>query len=1242
MARQGQKYLRESSIRVDSTSLRYPVTELVAPDPDRDGFSSHSRSSRWHQQHGGTGVDTEEEYSRKYVASQSSVFHRSSTKSFPRALLWRVLDNRHILDLAPCDLTIPDEIPPSSIELHRLRIRFPSPIKPSCVTFTEGYGDDLITIDVLTESLTLYTFAFSSRTFTAEWSRRPLAEWCHVQESAHFNLRPPHYMIALPRGSLVFALLDGGLMKLDRSQPLADDYTEQMFSDGSYLASIKGMFIWGSGDRLRGHPNVSANLVVSMVADPASSILITASVSNVLKLWSLDTLTSLNAYDIVNDTTRAQQPANSKQLLGIEPSTLISLIKVSHTTGYVATYCPLGDDCFKLWRLDVTTEEKTTTTKATLTDVLGISLRPQTPDENAIWMIPDFVLDYSGRIRNGGALDLWILWKSNKSSKIHALFDIPTEKESKSTLAWESVRSSAIESVTGGNGWVYSANEDDTERFMRHIFQPGVFSPAILETVLPIYERHYSMLTRSEGNEDVYEPESSLRERVTKVVGAAVSLQPADTNDGMDYESYNRDLQQQWSRFERLCVELSKQGYEALSLTRDPSTRAVVLVRATTVSLVRVCTGLEYAETAGLRNTISLRDGSVSSVGTTEHQDVVLLGALSVFRKSLPQPVISDFVVALTEDALTPPNFSTGDRMTTIYDSCLNEQISDSAIDMLHKRLYSITDLEGALDACYGELVSLTGTSNFGRPALNTRRHLTRVGTELLSSAIHDSTMSTYQALIDVLLFLIVFAVDVSEEFNADHITLYDKFLRVFKTTAFLKHLSGTVLDKPSGPQSGQTLSESDLLSNSVNKLELSKNSMDRNSFVRGGFVLQFLYSRFSLGLGCACATDLINSGGSLGVGKAVEYSMSNWSISDQQHAAIAAAGALVASGYVDESMPLLQFLSVDGLGCYARGRVYLESGHFDKAATFFMKGTTDLASQPLTELTALCLRDFVGMDAAGVSIAAIGSGVMRLSSHIADLLYRKAAYSFATEFVKLALDMRDPQVGNGETDKLFTKAFRAALSGALYDDAYMAMTNISQDKLRHDLLTEFINTLCTSGQSLRLCDYAFLELLTDVEAILEQNARSTIDLHVPFAPNYYKILYSWRTEHGNYQGAASAIYEYVQRLRSGLTRASLDTHDSAEFNTFDIEVTQGYLVLLNTLACIDEKPEPWFLTRRADLDAGQVESPLKKPKIGGPTADYGRQKRVLVKLSDVEREYAEELARMEAILNRQLAAIEA
>ncbi|KAK9237376.1 nucleoporin Nup120/160-domain-containing protein [Lipomyces kononenkoae] len=1241
MARQGAKHLKESSIRVDSTSLRYPTTELVAPDPDRDGFSSYSRSSRWHHQHGGTEVDTEEEYSRKYVASQSSVFHRSSTKSFPRALLWRVLDNRYVLDLAPCDLTIPDEISPASIELHRVRIRFPSPIKPSCVTFTEGYGDDLITIDVLTESLALYTFAFNSRTFTAEWSRRPLAEWCHVQESAHFNLRPPHYMIALPQGSLVFALLDGGLMKLDRSQPLADDYMEQMFSDGSYLASIKGMFIWGSGDRLRGHPNVSANLVVSMVADPTSSTLITASVSNVLKLWSLETLTSLNAYDIVNDTTRAQQPANNKQLLGIEPTTLISLIKVSDTTGYVVTYCPLGDDCFKLWRLDVVTNEETTT-KATLTDVLGVPLRPHTPDENAIWMIPDFVLDYSGRVRNGGALDLWILWKSNKSSKIHALFDIPTEKESKSALTWESVGCSAIESVTGGNGFVYSANEDDTERFMRHILQPGVFSPAILETVLPIYERHYSMLTKHDGNEDVYEPELSLRERVTKVVGAAVSLQPADTNDGMDYESYNRDLQQQWSRFERLCVELSKQGYEALSLTRDPSTRAVVLVRATTVSIVRVCAGLEYAEVAGPSNTISLRDGSVSSASTAGYQDVVLLRALDVFTKSLPQPVISDFLVALTEDALTPPNFSTGDRMTTIYDSCLNEQISDSAIDMLHKRLYSITDLEEALDACYSELVSLTGTSNFGRPSLNTRRHLTRVGTELLSSAIHDSTVSTYQALIDVLLFLIVFAVDVSEEFNADHITLYDKFLRVFKTTAFLKQLTGTILDTPSGSQRAQSLSEGDLLSNSVNKLELSKNSMDRNSFVRGGTVLQFLYSRFSLGLGCACATDLINSGGSLGVGKAVEYSMSYWSIADLPHAAIAAAAALVASGYVDESMPLLQFLSVDGLGCYARGRVYLESGHFDKAATFFRKSTTELAAQPLTELTALCLREFAGMDAAGMSIPVLGSGVMRFSSHVADLLYRKAAYSHATDFVKLALDMREPEVDDVETDKLFTKAFRAALSGALYDDAYVAMTNISEDKLRRDLLTEFINTLCTSGQSLRLCDYAFLELLPEVEAILEQNAQSTIDLHVPSAPNYYKILYSWRTEHGNYRGAASAIYEYVQRLRCGLTRASSDTHENAEFNTFDIEVTQGYLVLVNTLACIDDKPEPWFLARRAHLDAGPVESPLKKAKISVLATEYGRQKRVLVKLSDVEREYNEELARMEAILNRQLVAIDA
>ncbi|KAK9322745.1 nucleoporin Nup120/160-domain-containing protein [Lipomyces orientalis] len=1235
MPRQSLKSLKESSIRVDSSSLRYPTTELIAPDPENSAFSSAARASRRHHRYSDAGVDAEEEYARKYVSSQSSVFHRSSTKAFPRALLWRVLENRHVLDLAPCDLTIPDEISPASIELHRVRITFPNPIKPSCVTFNEGYGDDLIAIDVLTESLALYTFAFNSRTFTAEWNRRPLAEWCHVQESAHFNLRPPHYMIALPQGSLVFALLDGGLMKLDRSQPLADDYLEQMFSDGSYLASIKGMFLWGSSDRVRGHPTASANLVVSMVADPTSSILITASISNVLKLWSLDTLTSLNAYDIVNDERRAQQPANTKQLLGIEPMTLISLTKVSDTTGYVATYCPLGEDSFKLWRLDVTIGE---TTNATLTDVLGVPLKPSTPDENAIWVIPDFVLDYSGRLRNGGALDLWILWKSNKTSKIHALFDIPTEKGSKSSLTWQSVGSSAVESASGSEGWAYAANEDDTERFIRHIFQPGLFSPAILETILPIYERHYSILANTDGNDKVFEPEVSLRKRVIKIVGAAVSLQPNETNDGMDYESYNRDLQQQWSRFERLCLELSKQGNEALSLTRDPSTKTIVLVRATTVSVVRACGGLEYADIAGTGNTISLVDGSVSSDGFSKDQVVLLLSALNSFKRSLPQPVISDFLVAITEDALTAPNFSTGDRMATIYDSCLNDQISDSAIDMLHKRLYSIKDLEDALDGCYTELASLTGTPNFGRPSLITRRHLTLVGTELLSSAIHDSILSTYQGLVDLLLFLVVFTVDVSEDFNADHITFYDKFLKAFKTTAFLKQLTETVLERSSGFRGRQSLSDGDLLSNSVNKLELSKNSMDRNSFVPGGTLLQFLYSRFSLGLGCACATDLITSGGSLGVGKAVEYSMSYWSISDVPYAAIAAAGALVASGYVNESMPLLQFLPVDGLGCYARGRVYLESGHFDRAATFLMKSTTDMASKPLTELTALCLREFLLMDGPGMSTATLGSGIMRFSSHVSDLLFGKAAYSHATEFAKLALDMREPEVDSTVTDKLFTKAFQAALSGALYDDAYMAMTNISEHKLCHDLLTAFVVTLCASGQSLRLCNYAFLGLHGEVEAILEQTARNTVDLHAPSAPNYYKILYSWRIEHGNYRDASSAMYEYIQRLRSGFTRPSLETPDT-DFNTFDIEVTQGYLVLLSTLSCIDEKPEPWFLARRAD--AGLLESPVKKPKTGSPTAKYGRLKRVLVKLSDVEREYAEELARMEAILNRQLVAIE-
>lgn len=126
-------------------------------------------------------------------------------------------------------------------------------------------------------------------------------------------------------------------------------------------------------------------------------------------------------------------------------------------------------------------------------------------------------------------------------------------------------------------------------------------------------------------------------------------------------------------------------------------------------------------------------------------------------------------------------------------------------------------------------------------------------------------------------------------------------------------------------------------------------------------------------------------------------------------------------------------------------------------------------------------------------------------------------------------------------------------------------------------------------------------------------------------------------------------MYEYICRLRNSVTSSS------DEFQNGDVAVNDGYLVLLNTLACINEHPQPWFLSRQYVQEKLENESPFKRIKklkesqykgkfnlrrtwlLEINTKIIGRSRRVLVKQSDVELEYAGELERMRVMLGRKV-----
>ena len=154
-------------------------------------------------------------------------------------------------------------------------------------------------------------------------------------------------------------------------------------------------------------------------------------------------------------------------------------------------------------------------------------------------------------------------------------------------------------------------------------------------------------------------------------------------------------------------------------------------------------------------------------------------------------------------------------------------------------------------------------------------------------------------------------------------------------------------------------------------------------------------------------------------------------------------------------------------------------------------------------------------------------------------------------------------------------------------------------------------------GQSTKLSSFPFIGLQDDVDDTLLRKAEEVVDI-APY-PSYHKILFSWRIQHGDFQGAAAVMYKRLQLLRNS-SSAELDVN----FET--LEISEAYLAVINALSCVKEE-NAWFFVSRVEKD----ESSSKRAKIDGKSA----QIRVALSLEDVRTEYAVELERQQIIIGK-------
>lgn len=75
----------------------------------------------------------------------------------------------------------------------------------------------------------------------------------------------------------------------------------------------------------------------------------------------------------------------------------------------------------------------------------------------------------------------------------------------------------------------------------------------------------------------------------------------------------------------------------------------------------------------------------------------------------------------------------------------------------------------------------------------------------------------------------------------------------------------------------------------------------------------------------------------------------------------------------------------------------------------------------------------------------------------------------------------------------------------------------------------KLVNAMVEQKEGAQLCQYPFFGLQDEVDEALEYQCHHILD--VKSGPQFHKVLYAWRVEHGDYRGGKISIGTSIVRI---------------------------------------------------------------------------------------------------------------
>ncbi|KAL8738097.1 MAG: hypothetical protein Q9181_001083 [Wetmoreana brouardii] len=260
---------------------------------------------------------------------------------------------------------------------------------------------------------------------------------------------------------------------------------------------------------------------------------------------------------------------------------------------------------------------------------------------------------------------------------------------------------------------------------------------------------------------------------------------------------------------------------------------------------------------------------------------------------------------------------------------------------------------------------------------------------------------------------------------------------------------------------------------------------------------------------------------------------------------------------------------------------------------------------------------------------AHFGQGLPFYYRHIYQLFQSASYPSHTIRFARLALQLT-PHSSSIEPDtSLLRSLFHSSLDISDIQTAFTALTRLPQDN-QTNFVPRMVNILLDlpEGPS-RLLDLPWPPHLHGaIDRYLAD--QSLPELKLPQKPaispeRQRKVLAAWRLRHGDFRGAAAALYLQLQITQKhcekpgAVPKSRLGGSDDDDANgTGNRKLDEAYLTVINLMACIDNEQD------RSDNTDGQV------TQRGGAwllNSAKGAKRRV-VTISDIRKDWQRELDR--------------